>query len=356
LSLFSEEKVSRLQNSDKENLVNYFLGELSEPDRHEIEERGFIDDDYFSEMLSAEDDLVEKYLKGELSSKQTARFELHFLASPRRRERVNIANALNYTIKESVAAPVSELKAQKTVSSKLKEFFNSIFEPKRGRRLAFATAAAVILFGASWLWWQRYLLSREVSLFEQESASLRNQQEKSRDQVTAAQQRVQVLDEELQTERRLRAELEEQTIELQRQNEHLKRNRSEIEAAAPSKTPSGQTPDSVITFVLTPGLIRDVGGEKNLRLPANVRTVIFNINLQRNEYSDYQISLQTPEGRELWKRDDLTPRETRSGSILAFPIPAKLLNKGVHILALSGQNATNKPELINQYVFNVFAK
>ena len=345
--LMSEETVNSIQNSDKERLMTgYLLGELTGSEQSLVEESIFANDDYFAELLAVEDDLISKYLSGELSPAELEGFNLHFLSSPKRCERVDMARTLEQTIKNRSIKSNPESIAQRTNPNKPDRFFAQIFITKFVRRAALAAAALIIVCGASWLVWQRLELRKEVTRLEQESALLRQQKEEIDRQTDASQERDQQLTEKLQTEQLRRSESEEQTIELQRENERLKQ---------PKINPE-QTPVSVITFLLTPGLVRDVGGEKILRLPRGTRTVILNLNLNKDEYPNYQISLQTAEGREVWRRDNLKARHQRSGPTLAFPVPARLLPAGVYILILNGKTATVQTDLINQYAFNVVIK
>jgi len=66
----------------------YFLGVLPEPEREVLEEEVLAEKDLHEEMQASADDLAREYLYGRLSGADRARFEAHFLASPRRRARV----------------------------------------------------------------------------------------------------------------------------------------------------------------------------------------------------------------------------------------------------------------------------
>jgi hypothetical protein len=363
--LIREEQLSKFLNSDQKKLMSrYLLGESSEAERFSVEERFFGDDDYFAEMLVAEDELVEKYLSGALSPAEQSQFERHFLASPKRRERVAAARAFHRAVEKLPSDSVSKIAVQKSAPNKMTGIFAYIFAPPCVGRSAFALAALIIVAaGAVWLFWrQRSVLNEEISRLENERVTLQKQKEDFERRVDEAQEKSQKLTGELQTERSLRAESEDRAIELQRENERLKRIRQDnalAATAAPQKRKINpeQTPaPSIITFLLTPGLARDFGEEKTLRLPAGVRTVVFSLNLQRDEYPKYQVSLQTPEGREVWRRDEIRARRARSGPALAFPVPARLLNGGVYVLTLNGQASAGQFELVNQYAFSVVNK
>src|SRR5712691_7124914 len=72
----------------------YLLGDLAEGEAAAFEEEYFVSDDRFSEMLAAEDDLIEAFLHRELTANDRRLFEARFLATPRGRQKVALASAL----------------------------------------------------------------------------------------------------------------------------------------------------------------------------------------------------------------------------------------------------------------------
>jgi anti-sigma factor RsiW len=79
---------------DDITIRKYLLGELSPAEQSEVEERLFLDGEYFQQLLMAEDDLVDDYVYGELSPDERERFDNHFLSTPERYESLRIAQAL----------------------------------------------------------------------------------------------------------------------------------------------------------------------------------------------------------------------------------------------------------------------
>ncbi len=64
--------------------VRYLLGLSSRTEREQIESAYFEDDDAFEEMLTTEDDLIDAYARGELTTEERLRFEKTFVSSLRR--------------------------------------------------------------------------------------------------------------------------------------------------------------------------------------------------------------------------------------------------------------------------------
>lgn len=73
----------------------YLLGNIqAEDERRKIEKRLMLDDDYFEELLMQEEELIQDYVDGQLSTDERQSFEKHFLISEERRHKIQFARAL----------------------------------------------------------------------------------------------------------------------------------------------------------------------------------------------------------------------------------------------------------------------
>lgn len=79
---------------EERRLRSYLLGALPPDEAEKLEEAYFEGAPVFEELLLAEDDLIDAYVAGRLSSDEHRAFEAAFLSAPRRRERVDFARAL----------------------------------------------------------------------------------------------------------------------------------------------------------------------------------------------------------------------------------------------------------------------
>ena len=82
------------QSKDPKMITAYLLGELSDAEQEEMEVRYFTDDALFEQLLAIEDDLIDRYARGQITASERQRFERHFMKSPARRKRVRFASAL----------------------------------------------------------------------------------------------------------------------------------------------------------------------------------------------------------------------------------------------------------------------
>ena len=67
-----------------EKTRDYLLGNLTDENRAEVEERLLKDDLFFEELLILENELVDDYFAGRLAEAEKLRFESHFLVAPER--------------------------------------------------------------------------------------------------------------------------------------------------------------------------------------------------------------------------------------------------------------------------------
>ena len=130
-----------MSHQDKRTLaMQYLLGSLSEEEKAKLEERYFSDDVEFEELEIAEDELVDSYVRNELSHGDRKRFEDAVSVSARLSERVNFARLFS----ERTAIAVERKPLPVTPSS---PWYNLIFgQSVPGERsLRFAFAASLIL-------------------------------------------------------------------------------------------------------------------------------------------------------------------------------------------------------------------
>jgi hypothetical protein len=81
-------------SDDAAVISRYLLHELPASEREAIERRYLSDPDYLELIEAVEGDLIDAYVRGELSHAQRERFERYFLCTRSRQERVRLAEAL----------------------------------------------------------------------------------------------------------------------------------------------------------------------------------------------------------------------------------------------------------------------
>jgi hypothetical protein len=325
------------QKLDNEQLMTrYLLGELSEAEQLRLEERFFTDDEYYQQLLALEDELRYDYAQGGLTPQQRAQFERRFLTSPEERRKVDMAQMVLGKIADAAKVQTPERILATPVSSSwwqpLLDFF-SLRNP--AMPFSLAAAALVLLFGGAWLAFETWRLRADIERLE--SARI-GEKQASEQQIAEQRARQEQLRDELERERKARAELEQE----------LAKREQERRESAQSTT--------FLSFLLTPGLARDVAGPKRLFIPPDAGWLRLQLDLKgRGEYKGYRAALrkETPEGPELWSQDLPRAKQVVSSRAIILSLPARLLPPGDYVVILHGRTEGGEMEEIDEYYFSV---
>jgi anti-sigma factor RsiW len=311
-------------------LIRYLLGELSAEEQGRIEERFFTDEEFFEQLSALENELRYDYARGKLSGRHRELFEKRFLASPEEQQGVERAGAILQTLDRAKAI---SLAPGQGLWQTIKAFFTA-----RGASLSFALATVALLLVATTAW----------SIYQ--TVKLRNQLE-------------QVQAERKMEEERLRHQTQQDQAQLAQLNtdlerERLERERLEEEIAKHQTQTTGQQNlpllPGILSFALSPGGVRDAGeGSKKLVIAPDTRAVQFELKLQKNlGHQSFRAQLLTADGAEIWHRDNLKA----TGKNLVLQILAQLLAEGDYELALKGRAANRDYEEAGSYYFTIVKK
>lgn len=315
---------------DEKTMMEYLLGELDEEKRNTVEERYFADDMYFEQLLAVEDDLINKYLGGELSLFQSENFEKSLLSSPERRKKVEFAKMLREYIAEQ-DSPDPKSFAEKIFRWRLP--FSALSSNKFV--VGFSFAAVVLLLIFSNLWWNQRnsVLRSRISLIESEQLTWQEQERVLREQNVIQQEQLNQLTEQLEQEKLMIAQLQEDIRD--------------------SRLPL----PSVISFELFAGLTRSAEDQNPLILFPNTRIVELQMEIPvKKVYQNYVVVLETVEGREILRQQGLQPLDTPRGKFAVLLLPASTLFSDTFILTLQGMIAPEETEVISTYTFDLLKK
>lgn len=266
--------------------ARYLLGEGSEAERERLEAEFFSDDDAFQKMLSAEDDLIDAYARGELSATDRRQFQERFLTSADGRERVEFARVFaDARGARTIATPVAPSPG----------FFASVFGNTAAWRVAFAAVAIAAMVGFAWLLVERSRMNTELNELRAERLQL-NQKAAELQQIADA-------------ERLKNAETLAQLKNLQDRigNEEPKQdtpgsNRrsgtiDQKETVANDRSNESTAAETNVVFDLNSGSTR--GGRANtLRIPRGVASITLRLGLEtESSAQDYRALIETANGR-----------------------------------------------------------
>ena len=296
----------RSERVDEMLLVRYLLGDLTEEEQVQVEDRAFEDAEYLGALEAAEADLIDSYVRGELSQLERRGFERRFLTSPQRRSKVEFARALAMLAAESNAAGLAPPERRSAGQSFLALIvgWNPVFQ------FAAGTAALICVTGGSWLMVQNAAMRSRVAALEARSRALESREQGLRNELVA----------------------------------HSQKQPSQ--AAAPPAPVAA-------SLVFLPGLTRAETRREQLVLSSTAQIAHIEIQLEtRDNYPRFRAEIHTLSGEEILIRGNLLRRPTPAGYVVSFDVPASALPTGEYELALRGI-AGGQPADVGYYYFRV---
>ena len=280
-------------------LFAYLLGRLPGAARGRIEERFFVEDELFETLCGVEEELICKYVRGELAGDVRRDFNARYMAWPPSRARVESAREL---------ARLSGGMGLVPSASRWRGLTESWLAFRGWGRPAIALAGMLLVAVTGWVAWRAAAFTRSTHALLAERAAL--------------EQRVHDL---------------ESTV----RREHIQGSGAGVFGLFAS-------------FVLSPGMERANGATATLRIPANTQTVVLQLEVAgREERARFRARLQDAEGRDVWS-SDVQGTQTAAG-IRAVPahVPASLLTPGDYVVLLKGAGADGPWEDLVSYSFRV---
>jgi hypothetical protein len=316
-----------IENYNKEVLKDYLLNKLSEIEAEKFDELSVTDDDFAVKLKSAEDDLVDSYISGELDKPDLEKFEMNYLASHLRREKVEFARTLQIVAQKNLVKTSKVAKEETSRSSFA--FWNIFANFNTAMRFGFAAALLAFVGFFGWL-----LLSKTNKSIEQAKVentptpqtTIQPTQIPNTNQITPIPT---ALPKTTNTEKTPEPKLSptpQPTVE-------------------PTKQPSPNLP-TLATFVLLPPT-RGGNSLQTISIPKQTTDVAFGLPLETDDFKTYRVFLKNQAGKILWQSGKISARKTA----VNVRFPAKLLKAKIYSLAVVGIDEGNQPENIGNYSF-----
>ena len=146
-----------LNRNDLNSIRQYLLGQLTEGEQRDVEERLLTDDDLYEELEIAEDELVDEYIAEELTPAERERFEQYFLSAPEREQQLRFARTLHrFASKKTVGDDAKERSVLPAGLTWLERTRLAWTSQSQLFRIAAVAAVVVIIVGALWFVRPRY--------------------------------------------------------------------------------------------------------------------------------------------------------------------------------------------------------
>ena len=264
--------------NDLRYMTRYLLGELSEEEQAALEEQYVAEPRIFDEIVRAESDLVDDYVRGKLPRDARERFERVYLAHPQRRERVKFAQALVTRLDrpedfEAAAAPVVAARfASRT-------WRDALLRPKPALGFAFAT---LLIAAGVWM-----------------------------------------------------------MVEVRRARQEAGRNTSASAGQTPTARPDAPRSPIIAMLTLDVGSdvrAADTSGPTSLVIPASATEVRLQLRLRELESPTYRMIVRRAGGAEIVRREPLTATAGASAAIITLSVPADQFESGDYIVTLQGES------------------
>jgi hypothetical protein len=334
----------KLKEEEKKLLARYLLGDLSESEKAQIEARFFAEDEYYEELLVAEDELIYDYLRGALATKERKQFAAQIAASPKRLEKVQFVKAL---MAEATENPPASFPAE--ASAGLRELQEPtswwralaalLTAPHTSLQSAMAAAILLLAIAGFWLWLQTRQLNSELQLA---MARQREFEQSARDSKANEQ-----------NQQQRAAELQKEKVDLAEQlrQKEAARQRLEKELSENAQPPAGLT----IPFTLEQGIPRGESEDpKLISVPRRATSIRLTLDLGSDDGNGrYRAEFQTRGGTLVWSQDGLASKPMAWGSAVVLNLPAEIFRNSEYDLTLKRVVGKGQLEDVAYYYFKI---
>jgi cell division protein FtsB len=310
---------------NEESLVRYLLGQLSEEEQMRIEEKYFDDQEWFAQLEVIESELIDSYIRHQLSEKDCQSFENFFSQLPERRRKIAFAQAFQLFVEQK-----KEPQSIKEKAPLYRTFLHFIGH----NRLSFASLVLVLLLlpGCFWL------------VFD--NMQLRNRLQQVQTGASEIEKREQDLQEKLRQER--------QQVEQLAKDLENERNRQVAQDPSNPELPSPLA--QIVSFILTSDTVRSSGGIKKLEISPATQTIRFIMSFTSDENKEVFATMKRVGSEDILQRAQLKTQTKGSKSQVIWSLPAKSLDKADYMIILNGKDENGATVDIERYAFRVIKK
>ena len=309
--------------------MRYLLGKLSDAESARLEEHSFVDDRTFDEIEIAEDELIDAYVGGSLSSEDRKRFENKLLKSERVAERVEFAKLLS----KSKSPQLMGYEPAKT------RWWDRLFRVSLIQNPAFRGVVVAGFFLAVGiipvlLWMQQ----REQKRLNLDRAAIEQQKQQLAQQLTEQQAKTNQLAADLQTSKN--------------EEDRLQR---ELQATKEELAKTGEQRAATFSAFLFSNFARGPGQGAVLRVPSTASTIRLKLILESDKYPSYQATISSPIGIVVSKPDLKTRRSGQTRTII-LEVPSQRLSPGDYAVSVDGRTPSGTYERVADYSVRVTKK
>jgi len=322
------------KKNDEQQIIAYLLGKLTDEEQTQLEEKLFVDDEFYEQLQALKAELADDYASGELSTHDRETFARRYLTTTQGREQLAFSRVMARSLPEIHVEEVMSV-APIEIKSEEHSWRQLLLATLRTPALQYLLAAAmlILVLGGFWLFSEMRRLRSQLEQARAEQIELRRQQQE-RERQTAEQ----------------RARNEELSARLRDEQADRERLQKKLEQSRPLNAP-------IPAFILSPGSIRGSDEPEKLILPRFARRIKLQLDLGGDDrHKKYRAEVRTTRGNLVWSQDTGAGQSTPLGKAVSLTLPANLLPNGEYELTLKGVAGPSKLEDIGFYYFNVIPR
>jgi len=169
------------QTFDEQVITQYLLGSLPEDQAARFDELSFTDSEFAVALQNVENDLVDTFVRGELSGQSLDQFKSSYLVSPLRRKKVKFAEAFqDFAKKDAVQPAAIRHEASPERRNRLSELLSALkvfTVPRLAFQWGLASAALVLILAGGWLVFENIRRRERANQAQAEHSELQRKQE-----------------------------------------------------------------------------------------------------------------------------------------------------------------------------------
>lgn len=332
-------------------MISYLLGELTEEEQTDFELRYFSSPDLLDELSAVEDDLIDEYVRGELTRHQATRIESHLSSSEELRQRVASARALAQIVPQlknsSATNQTVAVAPEEEKSGWLERSLSFLRAPFTTRKLSFTLGLLALVLVGAWLIFRTLRPPVEVARRQNEEETGRTPTQQSPDNQNRPGE---TATPSPTNERQQNAD----------ENRGAGHDKTQPEGNQVPATPR-TTPTRGETFVavISPGALRGESGVRKLTVPETASLLRMRLELDSPDegYKSYRAEMSADNlGRNVLSRSGMLARGETGRKYLTLDVPLKSLVTGDYTLRLEGQGGDGNFEKIEVYHLSILKK
>lgn len=316
----------------EDDIKKYFLGKLNEAATDSFEEEIARSAELFEQAQIIENNIIDDYLRGRLSSAEQALFEENYVTTPARRQKIKFSRLFLSDIeKESPkTAQTANLKEHKSFGQRVFGNFQLL------RILVFGTLAIIFIGGFFLIWLNR-----------QSESDIAGQQNSNQSPLPENQSNLSDSNSK-DADPRFKSDLNTgNSKSLQKSNgKKITPTPEPTPVIVPTRKPVESNKPIFASFTLAPGMLRD-SGEQSIKIPAETGKIRLHLKFPKDsiKYLTYRATIKTAEGETVFSVSNL--------SSLDLILPAAKLSSNTYVIFLEGNSSSKPAESVAEYTFRV---